>query len=125
MKAVKWGPVLRLLIESGMTQKAIAERVGCGQASVSRWARDLGVPERKYHAALIRLFEDNASLLNRALMLEIAQTENLKVMLDSRSNVISMSPAMRAVMLDLGITNWQTEITEDGLFRVITIERKK
>lgn len=125
MKPVAWSASLRILIKHGWTQKRLAERIGCGKATLSRWVRDLSEPETRYHDALRLLFEENAALLNADRVQEVLASSDMKVLLDSKSTVIAISQSMRDVMMGLGIRSWDTEMTDDGLLRLITIHRVK
>lgn len=41
-------PIARLRIARGLTQAQLAERIGCPQASVSRWERGVSQPGMRY-----------------------------------------------------------------------------
>jgi transcriptional regulator with XRE-family HTH domain len=125
MRPLAWSASLRTLIAHGWTQKQIAERVGCGRASVSRWVRGLSEPEYGNHDALRLLFEENAALLNADKVDEVNGSAAMQVLIDSKSAVVAMSPSMRDAMKKLGIASWDTVATDDGLLRLITIHRIK
>lgn len=106
-----------------MTQKQIANYVKCAEATVSRWARDLAEPEAAHLHRLRALCENYAEVLNREEIERVSQSDRWEVLLDSQSKVLAISPPMRGIMTQLGIRDWSTKMTPNGLLRHVSIER--
>jgi transcriptional regulator with XRE-family HTH domain len=107
-----------------MRQKEIATKLGRGEATVSRWLKGETEPDAEVVDNLRALLEENARLTEAKLIAEVATSEDMIVVLDSKSQMLSLSKGFRDVMVHLGIETWDTDYTDDGLLRVIKVQIK-
>ena len=49
--------IKKLRTDRGMTQKQLAQAIGCAQTSVSEWEREKSVPNEEHLAAMLELFD--------------------------------------------------------------------
>jgi transcriptional regulator with XRE-family HTH domain len=123
LATLNWAMALAALRdETGVRQKEIAHELHVRPSTVSRWFAGTDVPKGEKAAQLRAYLEKHVAQTNKPLIQEIATTDRLMVLMDSKSNMISMSSGLMAVMMKLGIETWKTSYTEDGLLRIIEIK---
>ena len=75
MDCAEVGALIRALrLEKGLTQRALAEKIGVGDKAVSKWERGMGCPDVTLLPALAALPDGDAVLLQDAMSDEDYQT---------------------------------------------------